>query len=132
MAAWELKRDHLTRYCMFGIDSADDIPMLPTSVKYGSGDLIQSTTCAINSIARASNGKNYILTGENKWIEYSRSDGGGGGDDIEPITDGEIDDLFGSGAIADQNINPVVNPGNDQADDNDTITNQEIDGLFGG
>ena len=98
MAACELKRDHETRYCIFGIDDADDIEMLPTSVRRGSGDLVLSTTCSINSIARAADGKMYILSGENKWIEYKRSGGGGGGGgddpDIEDITDDEIEDLF--------------------------------------
>lgn len=93
MAAWELKRDHATRYCLFGIDGADDIAMLPTSVRVGSGDLIGSTTCALNSIARAVDGKSYILNGNNKWVEYNRSGGGGGGD-VEDITDEEIEDLF--------------------------------------
>lgn len=99
MAAWELKRDHATRYCLFGIDGAGDLDMLPTSARCGSEDLILSTTCAIGSMARASDGKSYILTGENKWIEYKRSGGGGGGGggddpDIEDITDDEIEDLF--------------------------------------
>ena len=97
MAAWELQRDHITRYCLFGIDSAADIPMLPTSVKVGSGDLVKSTTCSFGSIARAFNGKDYILTGNNEWVEYKRSGGGGGGgddEDIEDITDDEIHGLF--------------------------------------
>ena len=96
MAAWELKRDPATRYCLFGIDGAEDLDMLPTSVRCGRKDLILSTTCAIGSMARASDGKPYILTGENQWIEYKGSGGGGGGDDpdIEDITDEEIEDLF--------------------------------------
>ena len=66
MAAWELKRDYTTRYCLFGIDDKDDIDMLPTSVRYGSGDLIHSTTCSIHSKALAVDGKSYVLDGENK------------------------------------------------------------------
>lgn len=94
MAAWELKRDYATRYCLFGIDDDNDLDMLPTSIRCGSGDLILSTTCAVGSIARASDGKSYILTGENKWIEYKCSGGGGDDPDIEDITDEEIEDLF--------------------------------------
>lgn len=95
MAAWELKRDHLTRYCLFGIDSSEDLEMLPTSDRCGSGDLITSTTCSINSLARAVDGKTYILGGDNKWVEYKRQGGGGGDDpDVEEITDEEIEELF--------------------------------------
>lgn len=80
MAAWELKRDHLTRFCLFGIDGPSDISMLPTSTKVGSGDLDTSTTCAVGSIARASDGSIYTLTGDGEWeLQTKKSSGGGGG-----------------------------------------------------
>ena len=96
MAACELKRNYATRYCLFGIDGKNDLSMLPTSTRKGSGDLIRSTTCCIGSMARASNGKVYVLTGENKWIEYIRSDGGGGGggDGVDDITEEDVEELF--------------------------------------
>ena len=75
MSAHELQRDHLTRYCLFGIDSASDINMLPTSVRQGRGDLTQSTMCSINSLARASDGNYYILTGNNERIPYKPKNG---------------------------------------------------------
>ena len=97
MAASELKRDYTTRYCIFAIDSEDDIPMLPTSTRVGSGDLIRSTTCCIGSIATASDGKRYRLNGDDTWKIYESSGGGGGGggdDDIQPIDDADIEHLF--------------------------------------
>lgn len=42
MAAKELRRDHITRYCLFATDDANDISILPTSTKTGSEDLAQS------------------------------------------------------------------------------------------
>ena len=96
MSASELNRNYTTRFCTFAIDSAGDIDMLPTSVRTGSGDLIRSTTCCKGSVARAVDGKTYVLDGNDAWVEYKRSGGGGGGggDDVEPIPDSQIDDLF--------------------------------------
>lgn len=71
MAASELKRDHLTGYCLFGIDGASDVSMLPTSHSDGTGDLIGSGPCAINSFARGSDGNDYILKGNDTWIVYT-------------------------------------------------------------
>ena len=47
-------------------------------------------------MARAVNGKNYMLDGKDKWVEYTGSGGGGGGgpEDAEPIPDGDIEHLF--------------------------------------
>jgi hypothetical protein len=104
MSAWELKRDHLTRYCLFGIDSSEDLAMLPTSVKVGSGDLIRSTTCAIGSIARASDGSQYILTGDNEWIGY---DAGGGGLVMYECQEGEYDAETGVPTIEEPNESTI-------------------------
>jgi len=100
MAAKELRRNHITRHCLFAIDGADDIDMLPTSTRTGSGDLIQSAICCIGSRAVAVSGKTYMLSGDDKWVEYSGGSGGGSGGGDEPgeydyITDDDISDLFG-------------------------------------
>lgn len=99
MAAKELRRDHITRHCLFAIDDADDIDMLPTSTRTGSGELIQSAVCCIGSRAIAVSGKTYMLSGDDKWVEYSGggSGGGGGGEpgEYDYITDEDISDLFG-------------------------------------
>ena len=95
MAAKELRRDHITRYCLFAIDDADDISMLPTSTKTGSEDLVQSAICCIGSRAVAVSGKTYMLSGDDKWVEYSGGSGGGGEPgEYDYITDDDISDLF--------------------------------------
>lgn len=98
MAAKELRRNHITRHCLFAIDDASDIDMLPTSVRNGSENLIQSATCCIGSKAVAVDGKTYMLNGSDEWVEYKRSGGSGGGSEpgeYDYITNDEIDNLFG-------------------------------------
>lgn len=99
MAAKELRRNHITRHCLFAIDGADDIPMLPTSTKPGSADLIQSTICCIGSRAVAVSGKTYMLGGDDVWVEYKGGGGSGGGEpgDYDYITDDDIAALFNQG-----------------------------------
>lgn len=97
MAAKELRRDHISRYCLFAIDGADDIFMLPTSSKSGSEDLAQSAICCIGSKAMAVSGKTYMLSGDDRWVEYKGSggsDGGGEPGEYDYITDDDISDLF--------------------------------------
>ena len=99
MAACELMRNNTTRYCLFAIDSSSDLDMLPTSERVGSGDVIRSTTCCIGSRALAADGKTYVLNGSNQWIKYNGGGGSGGGgevtpEDIEPISDADIERLF--------------------------------------
>lgn len=97
MSAHELKRDHLTRYCLFGIDSASDISMLPTSVAPGSGDLIGSTMCSINSLARGADGSYFILNGSNQWIPYKPK---GGAVAVHICTSSEYDHETGMPTIS--------------------------------
>lgn len=97
MAAKELRRDHITRHCLFAIDDADDIKMLPTSTRTGSEDLAQSAICCIGSRAVAVSGKTYMLSGNDEWVEYKGSGGSGGGDEpgeYDYITDDDISNLF--------------------------------------
>ena len=98
MHATELMRNHATRYCVFAIDNATYLPMLPTTTKVGSGELKMSTTCCAGSIARSVDGRTYTLNGSDEWVEYGGQSGGTSSDaDIESITDGEIEGLFGGG-----------------------------------
>ena len=143
MHATELMRNHTTRYCVFAIDSDDYITMLPTTTRVGSGELNKSTTCCAGSIARSVDGKNYMLKGSDQWVEYSGPSGGSGGGsvDIEAITDGEIENLFGNGGGNDQPVNSNDNNGQagdtaetgedngDGFDPND-ITDGDIESLF--
>lgn len=96
MAAKELRRDHITRHCLFAIDGADDIDLLPTSTREGSGDLIQSAICCIGSRAVAVSGKTYMLSGDDKWVEYSGGSSGGGDEpgEYDYIPDDDIAALF--------------------------------------
>ena len=71
MHATELKRNHTTRHCIYAIDDADYLEMLPTSQKPGSGELITSTTCCAGSMARCLDGTFYMLNGDDEWVEYS-------------------------------------------------------------
>ena len=93
MHATELKRDYTTRYCLFAIDSAEYISMLPTTTKVGSGELIRSTTCCAGSRAISLDGPEYRLNGSDQWVVY-KGGGGGGGEDVEPIPDANIEQLF--------------------------------------
>ena len=68
MSACELRRNHLTKHCVFSIDSKNDIAYLPTSKKYGSGSLIKSSTCCQGSIAKCIDGSSYTLNGEDEWV----------------------------------------------------------------
>lgn len=74
MPACELRRNHLTRHCVFSIDSKNDIAFLPTSKKYGSGTLIKSSTCCQGSVARCTDGSSYTLNGEDEWVLLREAD----------------------------------------------------------
>lgn len=122
MPACELKRDHITRYCLFAIDDASDLSMLPTSVSVGSGDLIKSTRCCIGSLATSSNGTTYRLNGANEWVVYTPSGGGGGGGggglSIHICAAGEYDAQTGVPTIANPSTTTIyMVPSN--AGDND-------------
>ena len=144
MAAWETSRDYTTRHCIFTIDSADDLWMLPTSKTVGQGDLIRSTTCRMGSLAKVtSDGSAYILTGADKWISYVDKSSGGGGsgpDDYDYIDDSDIEDLFDnddlqSGGASGGNSGQGDSGGidaSDLPDDVEFISDDEINSLFGG
>lgn len=127
MSAWELKRDHTTRYCLFAIDSNSDLYMLPTSKRVGKGDVKTSTFCAIGSMAKAVNGKWYMLNGNDEWVEYvgGSGGGGGGGDDHmaedSPIPDDTIEGLFDGSDSGE--------PG--PQEDTNRISDETIESLFG-
>lgn len=66
-------------------------------------DVKSVKSCAYGSRATCGNGKTYILSGENKWVTYTGTSGGGSGgsggsgdteENIEPISDDMIYDLF--------------------------------------
>ena len=97
--ATEIKRNYITRHCVFAIDGEEYLDMLPTSTDVGSGDLIKSTTCCAGSRAISVDGKQFILNGEDKWVKYTGGSGGGGGGGDDPsgaedITDEDIEHLF--------------------------------------
>ena len=71
MAAYELNRNWATRFCEFYIDNSSDTELLPTSKKFGSGDLATSTPCSIGSIARDMTGKQYVLNGNDEWVTFA-------------------------------------------------------------
>ena len=97
MHATELMRNNTTRYCLFAVDSAEYLSMLPTTTKVGTDEMVKSTTCCAGSLARCLDGKLYTLNGNDQWVVYSGSHGGGGGsdEDAEPIPDADIESLFG-------------------------------------
>lgn len=97
-----LLHDYQTHFCRFFINSEDELNDLPTHLH---GGAIENThlCCSYGSIAECLNGKVYRLSSEDKWIEVkgsSSSSSGGNApsgdenDNIEPITDDEIDSLF--------------------------------------
>lgn len=93
-----LAKNHETGYCMYAIDSADEIDSLPTEKKTGtdgSGNKLEC--CGQGSVARCLDGTKYMLSGENVWTKYSDGGSGGGGGvnfDVQAIGDDFIDSLF--------------------------------------
>lgn len=74
---------------------------LPTHL-HGGINSYKNTVCSYGSIAECLSGKTYRLSGEDEWVVYKGSSSSSGGntpsggedDNIEPITDDEIDSLF--------------------------------------
>lgn len=98
-----LSRDYQTHLCCFYVDSEDELNQLPTHETEGKGDLETVKSCAYGSRATCLNGKSYVLSGENKWVVFKSASSGSSGtnppsgdidEDIEPITDDEINSLF--------------------------------------
>lgn len=88
-----------TRFCVFGIDSSDDLASLPTQTSSGKGTLSTIAGCCMGSIAHATDGNTYTLTGDtNQWIPYQKSSSNETGnipiENISSITDEEIYSLF--------------------------------------
>ena len=100
MAVTELSRHHSTRYCLFYIDTFDDIKFLPTSKESGKGELSQSSPCCAGSVAKDMTGNQYVLNGHDEWVVFKSSSPSGSGIDIEIATNDEVnnmlDDVFSS------------------------------------
>ena len=63
-----------TNVCIFSFDTwSEDKDKLPTMNSAGKDSLSTIRSCAQGSIAKGTNGKDYILTGNNTWISYSSS-----------------------------------------------------------
>lgn len=80
MSVCLLHKDYSTNYCEFSFDNwIDDNIMLPNLNTSGKGALSAVKSCCQGSLAKGTDGTNYILTGENKWIAYNTTTSGGGG-----------------------------------------------------
>ena len=95
MAVSLIDKNYSTNVCIFSYDIwNEDKDKLPTLNNRGKDLLSTVLSCAQGSIAKGTNGKDYILTGNNTWISYSSTTTGGstGGDvgdkdDIEFVYD---------------------------------------------
>jgi hypothetical protein len=61
-----------TRFAVFSIDNENDISNLPTLTECGKGTLSPVNNVSQGSKAIGTNGTDYILTGEGKWIKYNK------------------------------------------------------------
>ena len=93
MAVCLLHKDYATNYCEFSFDNwITDNVMLPNLNTSGKGILNTVASCCQGSLAKGTDGSNYILTGENKWIPYiSNTSGGGSGGDTPDSDNGFIE-----------------------------------------
>lgn len=94
MAATEISRNAETRFCHFAIDSDDDLQKLPTSTSFGKNELKTCTTCCQGSIARASDGRIYILNGSNTWVIVNNNGANNGSSQDDVDENAVIDSLF--------------------------------------
>ena len=90
-----------TRYCVFSIDSSNDLSSLPTQNSPGKGVLSTIKSCSMGSVAQSTDGNTYILSGDlNRWIKYSSSSTGSSGSgtgidiELEPISEAQVYSLF--------------------------------------
>ena len=81
MAAQLLDLNYDTRFARFTIDSESDLNNLPKLDCSGTDSLKSVDGVSQGSMAYCIDGKDYILSGENEWIEYI-VDGGGGGVEV--------------------------------------------------
>jgi len=97
---WLLEQNYNTHYCVFSIDSVEDLKSLPKYNVAGKGILNTISLCCPNSKAKCTNGDVYALNGDtNEWIKYSASSGGNGDGtavtpDLDYATDDDIKNLF--------------------------------------
>lgn len=79
MAAQLLDLNYDTRFARFAIDSESDLNNLPKIDTAGKDNLNTINNVSQGSMAYCTDGKDYILSGENEWIEYIIDGGGDGG-----------------------------------------------------
>lgn len=92
-----LSMNYGTRFCKFYVDTKDELSKLPTHTRAGEDNLSSVYSCSYGSKAQCSNGKTYILTGNDEWVECSNSSSGSSGgatSNIESIDEEDIDNLF--------------------------------------
>ena len=71
MSVCLLQKDYSTNFCRFAFDTVDELSKLPTMTSRGKEGLYIVLSCSQASLAIGTNGENYILTGQNKWVEYN-------------------------------------------------------------
>ncbi len=79
MSVCLLHKDYSTNFCRFAFDAVDELSKLPNMTTRGKEGLYNVLSCSQGSLAIGTNGEDYILTGENQWIKYTGSFGGGSG-----------------------------------------------------
>lgn len=120
MAAWLKYLNASTRYGEFFIDSDEDLALLPTISGEGQGSLstVHGVSQGSKAILTNSDTTYYRLSGNNVWVEVTRSGGGGGGGgttDYNSLTNKP-------------SINGVELSGNRSSDDIDVTPEARIDG----
>jgi len=93
MALSLLARNHETNYCIFSIDTEDDIANLPTIEKSGESAHEILHPCCQGSVARSTDGVKYVLTGSGSWTKYTEESGASEPESVA-ISDTFIDSLF--------------------------------------
>ena len=80
MSVWLLSKDNTTDFCRFTFDVWEtDKECLPTLNSAGKGVLSTIKSTSMGSLAIGTNGDDYILSGNNQWVKYNGSFGGGSG-----------------------------------------------------
>ena len=74
MAAQLLDLNYDTQFARFAIDSKSDLNNLPKIDSSGTNSLKSVDGVSQGSMAYCVDGKDYILSGENEWIEYIQAD----------------------------------------------------------
>lgn len=100
MAVSLINKNYETNTCVFCYDVWEtDKDKLPTLNSRGKDKLSTLYSCAQGSIAKGTNGINYILTGDNHWIKYAiASIGAGSG---EPDSSDSIKIAYTDGTTID-------------------------------